>query len=123
DVVNGALGEDPLDSPYHRGDPTASGAAEHPDVDDVGLRSDADDLAAGAAAIPGDDPRDMRAVPARVAGEAHIGEVDRGEDTVLRLDEIRIRRDARIEDCNRHASPGCPLLPDPVGVHHSRVGL
>src|SRR6266581_4340900 len=55
-----AVREDPLDPPYHRGDPAAPGPAEHPDVNDVGLRSDADELAAGAHAIPGDDPRDMR---------------------------------------------------------------
>src|SRR5207245_9552268 len=83
-VVDGAVREDPLDPPYHRGDPTAPGAAEHPDVDDVGLRSDADELAVRAVAIPSDDPRDMCSMPARVAREALIREVDRGEDTVLR---------------------------------------
>src|SRR5439155_25451365 len=111
----------PLDPSYHRGDPTAAGAAEHPDVDDVSLRSDAYELAAGAAAISGDDPRDMCSMPARIAREALIREVDRGEDTVLRLDEIRIRRDAGIEDRDRHTSPGYPLLPDPMGFHHARV--
>src|SRR5207245_8660443 len=122
DVVGGAVREDPLDPSYHRGDPTAAGAAEHPDVDDVGLRSDAYELAAGAAAISGDDPRDMCSMPARIAREALIREVDRGEDTLLRLDEIRIRRDAGIEDRDRHASPGYPQLPDPIGFHHARVG-
>src|SRR6266700_3136745 len=121
DVVGDAVREDPLDPPYHRGDATASGGAEHPDVDDVGLRSDADELAAGAAAIPGDDPGDMSSMPARVAREALIGEVDRGEYTVVGLDEIRIRGDARIQDCDRHASPGYPLLPDLIGSHHPRV--
>src|SRR5437899_3009867 len=67
DVVGGAVGDDPLDPPDHRRDPTAPGAAEHPDVDDVGLRCDADELARGAAAVPRDDPRNMRPVPARVA--------------------------------------------------------
>src|SRR5439155_25225710 len=115
DVVGGAVREDPLDPPYDRGHPTAPGAAEHPDIDDVGLRGDADELAAGAAAVPGDDSRDMRPVPARIAREAPIGEVARGEDAVVGLDEIRIRLDARIEDCDRHACPGYPLLPDLVG--------
>src|SRR5206468_6721483 len=79
DVVGGAVREDPLDPPYYGRDPTAPGIAEHPDVDDVGLRSDARELAAGARAVPCDDPRDMRPMPARVAREALVGEVDRGE--------------------------------------------
>jgi len=57
----------------------------------------------------------------RVAREALIREVDRGEDTVHGLDEIRIRRDAGIEDRDRHTTPGYPLPPDSMGFHHARV--
>src|SRR5437016_1734990 len=94
DVVDSAVREDPLDPTHHRGDPAAPEAAEYPDVDDIGLRSDAYDLAAGAAAIPGDDPRDMCSMSARVACQALIREVDRGENAVRGLDEVRIRCDA-----------------------------
>src|SRR5207302_10326679 len=105
DVVVVAVRENPLDSPHHGGDPTAPGVAEHTDTDDVGLRSDADNLTAGTAAVPSDDPRDMRPVPPWVARQARIREVDRGEETVRRLDEVRIRRDAGIEDRDGHACP------------------
>src|SRR6266480_3586737 len=88
---------------------------------DISLRSDARELAAGARAVPCDDPGDMRPMPARVAREALVGEVDRGEEAVVGLDEIRIRLDARIEDCDCYASPGYPLLPDFIGSHHPRV--
>ena len=86
------MGHDPLDPSYHRGDPTAAVAVEHPDIDDVGLGRDADELARGAGAVPGDDPRDVRPVAAGVVHQTLIREVDRGDDAVGGLDEIGIRR-------------------------------
>src|SRR5437588_3199420 len=48
-----------------------------------------------------------------------ISEVDRGEDAVRRLDEVRIRRDAGIENRDRHAASVYPLLPDLRSEEHT----
>ena len=114
--------EDPFDAAHDRGDAAASGAAEHADVDDVGLRSDADVLAGGPCAVPRDDPRNVRPMSAGIAREALVGEVHGREEPVGGLDEVRIGGDSRVEHRDRHALAGRPLLPDRVGVHGARVG-
>ena len=108
--------EGPLDAAYHRGDPTASPAADDAHVDDVGLRRDADELTIGASPVTGDDAGDVRAVPARVACRRLIRKVDRGDDTIRGHGQIRVRRDARIEHRDRDAVAADTLRPDLGGL-------
>ena len=105
-MVLRAVSQHPIDAADERRDPAVAVGVQHPHIDQVGRGRDTDELASGAVAVAGNDTSDMGAVTAGVRRLRiqRIGEINRGQNPVGGLREVRIGRDARVEYGNGDAA-------------------
>src|SRR5262245_25721167 len=102
----------PLDSSDDRRDAAVAVAVEDADIDYVRARSNANVLACRALPVTSHDARDMGAVSAGIGYTAPIsGEVDCGKQPILRLRQIPVGVDARVQHGHGDPTTGRATLP------------